>query len=217
LARVSRHLPLLAWSGVRLFASFPTLVFVRRGTVVLEGGFEVVGREHLADPRVEELVEVRVMWDQTARAGLQLPRLRDSGRAYRNSGNCRTALRRELPEELPQKLVTQPDARAYYSTMRCFGIEPPSSIQVVHQVNHHSDASACPTKYFDLIPCQVALRARDANGGGFVFDCSAHARTCLLGNIIAYTPYAFDINNFVYAHLRAPKQPGAGASRCEAV
>jgi hypothetical protein len=85
--------------------------------------------------------------------------------------------------------------------MRCFGIEPPSRIQVVHQVNHHSDASACPTKYFDLIPCQVALRARDANGGGFVFDCSAHTRTCLLGNIIAYTPYAFDINNFVYAHL----------------
>ena len=47
----------------------------------------------------------------------------------------------------------------------------------------------------------MALRARDDNGGGFVFDCSAHTRTCLLGNIIAYTPYAFDINNFVYAHL----------------
>ena len=162
-----------------------------------------------------KVIDALAMWDQTARAGLQLPLpatwTRARARAYRNSGNCRKALRQELPEELPQKLVaigirptfvaTQPDDRAYYSMMRCFGIEPPSRIQVVHQVNHHSDASACPTKYFDLIPCQVALRARDANGGGFVFDCSAHTRTCLLGNIIAYTPYAFDINNFVYAHL----------------
>lgn len=136
---------------------------------------------------------------------------RSHARLFKTDASTRVAVDSEMPAKLCQKpmvLGIRPRVKAtspyendeqgrimHWQTRHEFGITLPYEVQVIHQVNHPDCSNACPTNFFDLVQCMVALHPTD--GPGLKMTYSRDTLTCLLTGACRLSPYAFDINGMV--------------------